>query len=67
MSEWISVKDRLPEEYYDEYREPIPFLVCIEGTQYPFRAFYDGKNWGDGISVLPVVWWMPLPEPPKGE
>ena len=54
-----------PKEYRDEYGELIPFLVCENGTEYPFRAMYDGKLWGDGIDVVPVKWWMPLPEPPK--
>ena len=64
-SKWIPVTERLPEDYRDEYGELIPFLVCEEGTEYPFRAMYDGKNWGDGLSVVPVKWWMPLPKPPE--
>jgi hypothetical protein len=65
-AEWITVENP-PEEYIDEYGELIPFLVCCKGTVYPFRAMYDGTNWGDGIGVLNVTHWMPLPEPPKGE
>ena len=65
-SEWISASQP-PKEYRDEYGELIPFLVCEFGTEYPYRAMYDGKNWGDGISKIPVTYWMPLPEPPKGE
>ena len=64
VQEWISVAEH-PKEYRDEYRELIPFLVCEEGTDYPFRAFYDGKNWGDGIFAISVKWWMRLPAPPK--
>lgn len=56
-----------PTEYRDEYGELIPFLVCEEGTEYPFRAMYDGKIWGDGFFKLDVTHWMPLPQPPKGE
>ncbi len=63
-TEWISVNTP-PTEYRDEYGELIPFLVCVKGTQYPFRAMYDGKVWGDGISRIPVTHWMPLPQPPK--
>ena len=66
VQEWISV-DEPPKEYRDKYGELIPFLVCEEGTDYPFRAMYDGKTWGDGIFAIPVKWWMPLPQPPKGE
>ena len=66
VQEWVSVAEP-PKEYRDEYGELIPFLVCAEGTDYPFRAMYDGKTWGDGIFAIPVKWWMPLPQPPKGE
>lgn len=67
---WISVKDRLPEE--SQYRdkatgELIPILVCVKGTEYPFRAMYDGKTWGDGWCAVSVLYWMPLPKPPKEE
>ena len=64
VQEWISVSEH-PKEYRDEYGELIPFLVCEEGTDYPFRAMYDGKTWGDGIFAIPVKWWMHLPAPPK--
>lgn len=64
---WISVSDP-PKKYRDENGYLIPFLVCYEGgTEYPFRAMYDGKAWGDGFYELPVTHWMHLPEPPKGE
>ena len=66
VQEWISVSEP-PKEYRDEYGELIPFLVCVECTDYPFRAMYDGKTWGDGIFAIHVKWWMPLPQPPKGE
>ena len=64
VQEWISAAEP-PEEYRDEYGELIPFLVCEEGTDYPFRAMYDGKTWGDGIFSVLVKWWMHLPAPPK--
>ena len=66
VQEWIPAEEP-PEEYRDEYGEFIPFLVCAEGTDYPFRAMYDGKTWGDGIFAIHVKWWLPLPHPPKGE
>ena len=66
VQEWIPAEEP-PEEYRDEYGELIPFLVCEEGTDYPFRALYDGKTWGDGIFAIHVKWWMPIPQPPKGE
>lgn len=70
MQEFISVSKRLPEK--SEYRnhatgELIPLLVCVKDTEYPFRAMYDGKSWGDGIDKIDVIYWMPLPQPPKEE
>ena len=64
---WISVDERLPsdEEQRDEYGELVPFLVCEKDTTYPYRAFYDGKEWGDGLMrIRGITHWMPLPEPP---
>lgn len=63
---WIPASEP-PEEYRDECGELIPFLVCADETEYPFRAMYDGKKWGDGLFEITAKWWMPLPEPPKGE
>ncbi len=55
---WISVKDRLPEEGY--------YLVFIKNPgpfKYIYVAYYYGDNeWNvDGE----VTHWKPLPEPPK--
>lgn len=66
--EWISVEDRLPEENErrDEYGELVPFLVCEKYTKQPYRAFYDGTIWGDGLmKIKGITHWMPLPETPK--
>ena len=68
--EWISVEERLPteEEYRDEYCELIPLLVVEKGTTYPYRAMYDGSEWGDGLmKIRGITHWMPLPEAPKGD
>ena len=74
---WIPVEERLPavSEYRngDKFKsmdsnELVPFLVCCEDTEIPFRAFYDGKNWGDGWGKQNVTNWRHLPQPPqKGE
>ncbi len=56
-----------PKEYRDEYGELKCFLVCMENCTQPFRAFYDGKHWGDGWNVLAVTHWMDLPKPPSTE
>ena len=68
QSGWISIDERLPteEEYRDEYGELIPILVTEKDTTDPYRALYDGKTWGDGLTAIPTIThWMPLPEPPK--
>lgn len=71
MSEWISVKDRLPSEKYNWY-------IVFENSGYPevTMAFYDGKVGDNGCLWLchndaedrdewtGVTHWMPLPEPP---
>lgn len=59
MSEWISVEDRLPEEYvtvlgyYDIYGRAI--------------SLWTGINWSssDLIGTLPPTYWMPLPPGPE--
>ena len=71
---WIPVTERLPtvSEYRngDKFKsmdsnELVPFLVCCEDTEIPFRAFYDGKNWGDGWGKQNVTHWQKLPQPPQ--
>ena len=62
---WIPVGERLPEVYRDGDGEFIPFLVCENDKDYPYRAIYDGLNWGDGMFVADVTHWMPLPKPPE--
>ena len=62
-SEWISVKDRLPE------KEEI-VLCCLGLVQNVYT--YKGDNiWEDSYGYYqkdePITHWMPLPEPPKGE
>jgi hypothetical protein len=68
MSEWISVKDRLPDEdgkviVHCPSADPDKPLIAM--------AWYDPR--GFGWSLLPEVWirairhWMPLPSPPKDQ
>lgn len=78
VQQWISVKDKLPNvnrtgSGYEEItviatdgesvRPMIYERACIRGkTKYRWKwiwdRIYDGK---------PIVAWMPLPKPPKGE
>ena len=64
MAEWISVKDRLPEEGID-------VLVYDDDTNMFLIAWYD-KTLDKWLStdigrLFGVTHWMSLPEPPKGE
>lgn len=45
------------------------YLVSDGYSDYPFRAFWNGKFFVDGFSSVDVIAWQPLPEPyqPKGE
>lgn len=45
------------------------YLVSLGDEEYPFRAFWNGKSFTDGMHKLNVTAWQPLPEPytPKGE
>jgi hypothetical protein len=68
MSEWISVKDRLPVdgEYVLVYakngtrRYKIDSAIYCEEKKYHWR-FFDIPNYFGKY----ITHWMPLPEPPK--
>lgn len=64
--EWIPVSERLPEpprENQELDYSPLDVYLVSINEGYPFRAFWDGKNFGDGMFKLDVKAWMPLPEP----
>lgn len=71
VSGWIPVDERLPEEPKEnpefEGKKIELYLVTVKGTKYPFRAFWNGKQFTDGWSVLDVIAWRPLPEPYRPE
>lgn len=58
--EWISVEDRLPEQYSG--------VIAYDGDAVG-EAFYDGEDfmWTENEDFVFATHWMPLPEPPKGE
>ena len=65
VQEWVSVKDRLPE---DSVEVNLHTRSGVVGT-----GFYDKytKSWVQWYSVgsllVDATHWMPLHEPPKGE
>lgn len=68
---WIPVEERMPEEPKEnpefEGKKIELYLVTVKGTKYPFRAFWNGKQFTDGWSVLDVIAWHPLPETYQAE
>jgi len=65
MSEWINVKDKLPEQQYESYLiYPVPDC-CISDK---LTAEFTPKGWIVWCDVweeyVDVTHWMPLPEPP---
>lgn len=64
---WIPVSEQLPEKP----EEPPEFdnktlelyLVTVKNSERPFRAFWNGASFTDGLLKLDVIAWMPLPEP----
>ena len=63
---WIPVEERLPEEPKEnpefEGKKIELYLVTVNGTNYPFRAMWNGKVFTDGWRKCKVIAWRPLPE-----
>lgn len=66
VPKWISVKERLPEDYKD-----VLVIVRNNGALFTIIAYLTiGGIWvhkGFGRVIGVVTHWMPLPEPPKEE
>lgn len=76
--EWISVKDKTPDEsvavWAIEKNHKSPLIMTYEYEDGWFWAisydtpYYDGKTWtadSEFDDEYNVTHWMPLPEPPK--
>ena len=59
MQEWISVKDRLPEQGEE--------AICIAADGDMMIGKYTEWGWMFPCYFEDLTHWMPLPEPPKGE
>ena len=62
MSEWISVKDRLP--------SPVDSVLIVTRSGGVGEGFHEkGKWWWitEDEVYVEVTHWMPLPEPPREE
>lgn len=61
MVEWISVKDRLPEEDKDVLAYNGVYMIIAAYTTNPTKYWYTIT----GSVMRTITHWMPLPEPPK--
>ena len=64
VQEWISVNDRLPEDY-----SPVLVYKSRHSESYGNMgtAYYWNQSRWMGCIGETVTHWMPLPQPPKGE
>ena len=59
VQEWISVKDRLPEQGEK--------AICIDADGDMMIGKYTEWGWMFPCYFEDLTHWMPLPQPPKGE
>lgn len=69
MSEWINVKERLPQE------DPDAYILFTDGTLTLFGRYFNGNSYKEECLWKPengwvhssanIKYWMPLPEAPK--
>ena|ERR1700677_1538511 len=70
MSEWISVKDRLPPEcesvlVWSKGFDPISAFLSYTYDKKPLMYFVNDWDESDtNLKLEDVTHWMPLPEPP---
>jgi len=67
MSEWISVKDRLPEDNLEVLFFSQEYDGCFVGYKAVEGSYVDPE--GNGLNVSNIqkyyTYWMPLPAAPK--
>ena len=73
VPQWISVKDRLPEDgedvliWYEYFRYgPYNRMYTTYDIAYQYNGYWEDAGGSLGPKAR-VFAWMPLPEPPKGE
>lgn len=64
MSEWVSVRDRLPEIGVEVLVYDCGFMGVWSLNKTDQGVFWEDGH-GDQYSVDEVTHWMPLPEPPE--
>ena len=70
VQEWVSVKDRLPEENHDG---SVNAVIVTDGFVQHMAYFARGEwRFAESGEIKEPMWysithWMQLPEPPKGE
>ena len=67
MSDWIRVRDSLPED-----GRPVLISVKLFPRQTPYicSAYHTAKGWhsdDDYVLTAAPTHWMPMPDPPKEE
>ena len=68
MSEWISVKERLPEAWRTDDGTLVNYLVYMPEYSVDVGNYVRPANvWVCMGLPCKVTHWMPLPEPPKEE
>ena len=70
---WIPCSEQIPEEpeenlLFDGKCLEVYLVTTKYGSSeqdkvYPFRAFWNGINFTDGMNILDVIAWMSLPKP----
>ena len=72
QSGWVSVKERMPEAetiviVYGrmKYAWEKDFSRFVDVATYDGQFFDTVNDWYEGQQYFDIVYWMPLPEPPK--